>query len=320
MIWASIALFIFSLMLSSFFSGTETGMYRVSRTRLVLDALGGSWLARGMIWLLNYPTIFVATALVGNNLANYLVSLSIVTVVPLLMGDEGVVAELMGTMLMTPVLFVLGELLPKYLFYHSPYRLLRKARPLLIFFTILFAPVSLVLGILGNLLRLLTGETPIRLRLSMQRAELEQVLRQGHEAGLLAGGQRQLARNIFEIGNQPAIRFGIAVDRVALVQDPVSIDAAKRQAHHKGQSFLLVERRKRIIGFIWVVDLETEGKALIRPVIRCPQEEAHLAVLYKLADANAQVALLVDSSGRTQAVVTRRQLQRSFLRNPTRGL
>ena len=70
MIWASIALFVFGLVLSGFFSGTETGMYRVSRTRLVLDALGGSWLARGMIWLLNYPTIFVATALVGNNLAN----------------------------------------------------------------------------------------------------------------------------------------------------------------------------------------------------------------------------------------------------------
>ncbi|HBJ35541.1 MAG TPA: hemolysin protein, partial [Planctomycetaceae bacterium] len=164
-----IVLFIVGLMLSAFFSGTETGMYRVSRMRLVLDGLSGSWMSRAIVLLLNYPTIFVATALIGNNLANYLVSLAIVMLFSSLYPSEGAGAELLGTALTTPVVFVLGELLPKYLFYHAPYQLLHTARPLLIFFTILFAPVSLLLGLLGNLLRLLTGETPIQLRLSMQR-------------------------------------------------------------------------------------------------------------------------------------------------------
>jgi len=320
MIWATLALFLVGMLLSAFFSGTETGMYRVSRTRLVLDALDGYWLSRGMVWLLNHPTIFVATALVGNNIANYLVSLSIVMLASTWGTAQGIAAEMLGTILMTPVVFVFGELLPKYLFYNSPYRLLHRARPLLIFFTVLLAPVSLVLGILGNLLRLVTGETPIRLRLSMQRSELEQVLRQGHEAGVLAGGQRRLASNLFEIGNQPAIRFGTPPRRLAIVQDPVKIEVATAQAHSKGQNYLLVERRKRIIGFIWFLDLETDGQVLVRPVIRCLQEEPHLAVLYKLVDAGAQVALLVDSSGRLQGAVTRRQLQRSFLEKNGRGL
>lgn len=319
MIGAIVILFLVSLLLSGFFSGTETGMYRVSRTRLVLDALSGSWLSRGMVWLLNHPTIFVATALVGNNVANYSVSLSIVMLAAAWGNHPGVAAELVGTILMTPVVFVFGELLPKYLFYHSPYRLLRKSRPLLIAFTILLAPVSLFLGLLGNLLRLVTGETPIRLRLSMQRSELEQVLQQGHEAGVLADGQRRLARNLFEIGNQPVVRFGTPQPRLAIVQDPVNVEVAKAQAHSKGQNYLLVERRKRIVGFIWFLDLEMDGRALIRPVIRCLQEESHLAVLYKLVDTGAQVALLVDSSGRLQGAVTRRQLQRSFLANPGRG-
>ena len=71
-------LFLVGLFLSAFFSGTETGLYRVSRTRLVLDGLSGSRAARGIVWLLNHPAIFVATALVGNNLANYLTSLAVV--------------------------------------------------------------------------------------------------------------------------------------------------------------------------------------------------------------------------------------------------
>lgn len=316
----SILLFFIALALSGFFSGTETGMYRVSRIRLVLDALSGSWLSRGMVWLLNYPTIFVATALIGNNLANYLVSLSIVMLTPMLFPGEGVAAELLGTILMTPIVFVFGELLPKYLFYHAPYRLLYATRPLLIACTVLFAPISLFLGLLGNLLRLLTGETPIRLRLSMQRSELEQVLRQGHEAGVIAAGQRHLAKNVFEIGNQPAIRFGVTPERLAVVQDPVSIDEAKKQAHRKGQSIVLVQRRKRIVGFLRFVELEVDNQISVRPIVRCDQDESHMAVLYKLYDAKTDVAVLVDSGGRTQAVVTRRQLQRSFMASQSPGL
>jgi putative hemolysin len=316
----SILLFFIALALSGFFSGTETGMYRVSRTRLVLDALSGSLLSRGMVWLLNYPTIFVATALIGNNLANYLVSLSVVMLASMFFTSDGVAAELLATIVMTPIVFVFGELLPKYLFYHAPYRLLYATRPLLITCTVLFAPVSMVLGILGNFLRLLTGETPIRLRLSMQRSELEQILRQGHEAGVIAAGQRHLAKNVFEIGNQPAIRFGVTPERLAVVQDPVSIDEAKKQAHRKGQSIILVERRKRIIGFLRFVELEVEDKIVIRPIVRCDQDESHMAVLYKLYDAKTDVAVLVDASGRTQAVVTRRQLQRSFMAAHTPGL
>jgi putative hemolysin len=174
-------------------------------------------------------------------------------------------------------------------------------------------PVSLVLGLLGNLLRLITGETPIRLRLSMQRAELEQVLRQGHEAGVLAAGQRRLAKNIFEIGNQPAIRFGVALDRMAITQEPVSMESAKKEAHRKGQSIILVRRRKKIIGFLRFAELQIDARVAVEPIVRCSQDESHLAVLYRLYDTGTHVAALVDAAGRTQAIVTRRQLLRSFL-------
>lgn len=320
MIIVPIVLFIVGLMLSAFFSGTETGMYRVSRIRLVLDGLSGSRMSRAIVLLLNYPTIFVATALIGNNLANYLVSLAIVMLFSAIYPSESAGAELLGTAMTTPVVFVLGELLPKYLFYHAPYQLLHTARPLLLFFTVLFAPVSLFLGLLGNLLRLLTGETPIQLRLSMQRSELEQVLRQGHEAGVLAAGQRRLAKNVFEMGNEPAIRFGVPQTRLAVIQEPIKIDTAKKEAHRKGQPIVLVERRKKIVGFIRFAELEIDGRVTLHPIIRCQQDESHLAVLYKLYDSKNHVAVLVDTAGRTQAVVTRRQLQRSFLAAQTTGL
>ena len=77
MIWA-LLLFVVSILLSSFFSGSETGFYRATRVRLTMDALAGSWVARGLIWLTNNPALFVATTLVGNNLANFLTSHAVV--------------------------------------------------------------------------------------------------------------------------------------------------------------------------------------------------------------------------------------------------
>ncbi|WP_372899678.1 CNNM domain-containing protein, partial [Stieleria sp.] len=202
-----VVLFLVGLMLSAFFSGSETGLYRVSRTRLVLDGLSGSWAARGIVWLLNHPAIFVATTLVGNNLANYLTSLAVVMAVAVWFHSSET-AELLGPMLMTPVVFVFGESLPKYLFFHAPHRLLTAARPFLLAAAVLFAPVSLLLGLLGRGLQQLTGQTPFRVRLAMARGELDQVLRDGHEAGILAAGQRSLAQRLFEVGNQSAISFG----------------------------------------------------------------------------------------------------------------
>ncbi len=305
-------LFAIGLSFSAFFSGTETGMYRVSRMRLLLDALDGSWVSRGMVWLLNHPAIFVATALVGNNLANFLVSLGIVRLVSTSVGG-GATTELLGTVMTTPIVFVLGELFPKYLFYNAPYRLLYGLRPLVILVNVLFSPISIALGFLGNALRAITGETPFQLRLAMQRAELEQVLREGHESGLLAGGQRALAQKIFEIGNEPAMRFSVPVDRLAVVPMPINISTAKNEARRKGHPIVLVKRGKRIVGCIQFAKLQIETNPSVDPILECTQDEHHLRVLLKLYESGSDVAVLMDSYGQAQGIVTQQQLLQSFL-------
>src|SRR5271166_3115552 len=78
MIWIALGLGILGLFLSAFFSGSETGFYRATRLRLVLDAMAGDRIARGLLFLTNHPALFVATALVGNSVANYLISLAAV--------------------------------------------------------------------------------------------------------------------------------------------------------------------------------------------------------------------------------------------------
>jgi putative hemolysin len=307
-------LFLIGLSLSAFFSGSETGLYRVSRTRLVLDGLSGSRAAQGIIWLLNHPTIFIATTLVGNNIANYLTSLAIVWAVASFYGPSSS-AELIGPMLMTPIVFVFGELLPKYLFYHAPYRLIYATRPFLLSATVLLAPISLILGLLGSALRMITGQTPFRLRLAMARGELDQVLRDGHEAGILAAGQRVLAQNLFDVGNQSAISFAVPADRMAVVDAPVDVTEARQQSRRHNHPIVLVRRQGKIVGFLRYSDLcLTEPNLELRPVIRGKISDRHLGVLLRLYDAASDVAMLFDERGELRCVVTRRQLLQPLIK------
>lgn len=308
MIWVPLVLFVVGLMLSAFFSGSETGLYRVSRTRLILDGLSGSLAGRGLVYLLNHPSIFVATTLVGNNLANYLTSsATVLFVMVTFAGGPGV--ELGFTILITPVVFVFGELLPKYLFFQAPYRLLQSTRWLLLSASVLFAPISALLALLGNALHALTGETPFRIQLSMARGDLDQVIREGHEAGILSTIQRSLAKNIFEVGNQSAVSFGVRPERLAIVELNAKLEEARHQARRCNHPIILVRKRGRIAGYYRFVDLigKTELPAPME-VVRCTTTDRHFRVLLRLYDANSDVAVLYDSSGNLASVVTRRQL------------
>ena len=71
-IFISLLIFILGLWLSAFFSGSETGFYRMSFVRLSIDAHAGDRTAKRILWFVRHPSAFVATTLVGNNVANFL--------------------------------------------------------------------------------------------------------------------------------------------------------------------------------------------------------------------------------------------------------
>ncbi len=119
-------------MLSAFFSGSETGLYRVSRTRLVLDGLSGSTAAA---W--NRLAVESSLDLCRHNFGRQQFGQLHHQLCDCAWHferclDPASSTELIGTILMTPIVFVFGELLPKYLFYHAPYQLITATRPLLL--------------------------------------------------------------------------------------------------------------------------------------------------------------------------------------------
>ncbi len=314
------------LFLSAFFSGTETGFYRATRVRLVLDALGGDRIARGLVWLTNYPLLFVATVLVGNNLANYLTALAIVMGTRRVMGAGTVsvgreyAVELIAPLALAPLLFVYGELLPKNLFLEAPNRLLRRGGPLLLVFVGLFLPVSGLLWGLNKLLGRFVGESPEQIRLTLARRELRWVLEEGHEAGILHPAQRGLAQGIFAVAQQPVARFTTPLEQLPRARFDMDKEEVLRLARRYRISVVPVESpdpSAKLAGYFRVIDLglsESDEVGPLRRLLEIGEETSQVAALMRMQGAKEELARVVNADGETLGIVTADRLREPLFR------
>jgi CBS domain containing-hemolysin-like protein len=320
-IWIALGLAAVGLFLSAFFSGSETGFYRATRMRLALDALGGGLRARWLVWLVNHPMVFVATTLVGNNLANCLTSLAIVMGVQAILygsgqpADHFPLAELLAPLALAPFLFVYGELLPKNLFLQSPNRLLRKAGPLFLLFVPLFFPVSVLLWALNRILARFVSEPPEQIRLTLARRELRRLLEEGHEVGILRPSQVALARGIFAVANDPVTRYATPLAEVARARDDMSKAEVCRLARRLQIPEVPVESREGaapLRGYVRVIDLELDPSdrlGPIRPLLEIPHTARHIEALTSMQSAQESIAQVLDAEGETLGLVTARGLR-----------
>ena len=324
MIWLGIVLLLLiGILLSAFFSGIETGFYRATRVRLLLDGLGGDPISRGLLWLTNNPALFVATTLIGNNLANFLTSLAAVLGVNQLFGSHSHshVPELLAPMVLAPVIFVYGELLPKNLFYYAPNQLLRRSGLPFLFCSVLFSPVSALLWGMGRCLRWLLGEAPERVQLSLARKELARVLAEGQEAGILSPAQRQLAQGLFAVANLPVTRFCLPPARVATVRLGTKKSAVLRLARRYRMAAIPVEegknRQRKLVGYLRVADLcVSDAKTIeqVRPLMEISHTDSHIAALIRLQSEREMLARVVDPQGETVGLITAGRLTKPLFR------
>ena len=310
MIWLVLGLGISGLLLCAFFNGAETGFYRATRLRLLLDAMGGDPVARSLVFLTNHPALFVATTLVGTSTANYLISAATVIGVESFGPGNSHLGELLATLALAPVLLVLGELLPKKLFLQAPNRLLHRGGWPFLAFVVLFFPIAGPLWVLGRLIARMVGRSSEPARLVIAERELRRILAEGHEAGILHPAQQGLAQGIFAVARQPIRQFLAPLDQVACVRADMSKPEVLRLAEASHTAIFPVESAdgtRRLVGCVRVIDLrlsDLEALVPLRPLPEVSESSTHLATLMQLESLGESMARVVDASGQTLGIVT----------------
>jgi Mg2+/Co2+ transporter CorB len=187
--------------LGAFFSGSETGVYRFSRFSLRLGVEQKKRFYSTLNSLMADSHALVFSILLGNNLVNYIAT-SIVTYI-LLSSSLASQSAAITTAIMTPVLFIFSEVIPKNIYYHRSDVLMPRSAPLLWFFHKLFTFTGIValLKLLSKLIGLAFGlrTDASRAIAAGSRDHITQIIRETREEGFLSPVQNAIMHRLVNI-------------------------------------------------------------------------------------------------------------------------
>jgi Mg2+/Co2+ transporter CorB len=185
----------FLILVAAFFSAAETGMMAINRYRLRHLARKKNRPARRVSELLERPDRLLGVILLGSNIVSITAS-ALVTVLALhLFGDIGVV---LGTVLLTFILLIFGEIAPKTLATIYPERVaFTSSLPLKILLKIAYPIVWCVNMIANGLLRLVGVKVGHRGLDVLSREELRTVV--GEAAGKIPSSHRDMLLSILDL-------------------------------------------------------------------------------------------------------------------------
>jgi putative hemolysin len=294
------SLFVVGVRLSAFFSGSETGFYRVSFLRLSIDAHTGDNVAKRLLWFVQNPEFFVATTLVGNNIANYLTTIAIGLGTEAFIDSPSIVVEVGATLIFAPVIFVFGELMPKNLYFRAPIRLLRNNSRLFKLFYRSFLPVSIPLVWMARLLGKLSSATSNRVDFLLGRHRLIQVLSKGHEHGVLTNQQGILVHGLLHDATRPISEIMISTETILGEEENASREKLLEYARENHLTHIPLRRHKSSadwFGYVRVLDLELgsrQAESMIRTMPRIPAASTRLMALLAIRDSGESVGVIIE--------------------------
>lgn len=187
----------FLLLLSAFFSGSETALTAASRARMHSLEKDGN--ARAI--LVNRMTRdreqLIGTILIGNNLVNILASALATTAFLGIFGPSGV---LIATLLMTVLVVIFAEVLPKTYAITEPDRTALTVAPILRPIIILFSPFSgLIKSFVRKILESLGTRSEVDSSMVSAHEELRGAIDLHHQEGAVIKNDRDMIGGILDL-------------------------------------------------------------------------------------------------------------------------
>lgn len=240
--------------LTAFFSGTETGYMSVSRVRLTSDPRGSG--PRGTLLQRQLRSIEdpILTCLVGTNLFNVMASAAATMALTEIFGQRG---QWLAVVLVSALLIVFGEIIPKVLFREYPETLTLDAVPVLGVAMTILTPVRVLLkGYSGLLERFLpiSGEHQ---ETSLDRRNLAALLLSN---SVPTEGDRRFAEAVDRFLKVAGLNLGPVMrplDSLVTVTPDTTVAACLDEAARSGFSRLPIrgEDGRGLQGYVLIRDL-----------------------------------------------------------------
>jgi len=255
------------ILASFFFSGVETGIYALNRLRLKMRTDEGEPRALRVSELLHQPQLLISTILIGNHTGNYGATF-------FFQGLAGGLwsvldPEVVTTLLLTPLIFVFGEITPKNIFRLRADDLVYRTSGILKIACVLLRPLALPLRFFGRLTRALPRETPAD-QVSFSRGRIEGLVREVTEDGELTEAQSRMLRNVLRLSSLPIRDVMVPLDRVDTIEEGFTREDLLAVSARNGRTRIPVTEKGsgRPILVATVLDLVFKKGAEVADVVR----------------------------------------------------
>ncbi|MDT2076260.1 MAG: HlyC/CorC family transporter [Planktomarina sp.] len=222
--WITVGAILILLIMSGFFSGSETALTAASRSKLQAKANKGSAGAARALKVTNDNEKLIGSVLLGNNLVNILATALITALFTQMMGENGIV---LATLLMTFLVLVFAEVLPKtYAITNPESAAIRVSRSISIF-VFIFAPiVSFVRLLVRGVLWIFGVATDPDTNVLAVRDEIAGALTLGHQEGVVEKEDRDRILGALDLSDRAVEeimlhRSGIEMIDVSLPPDEI---------------------------------------------------------------------------------------------------
>ena len=304
-----IVIIVFCIIMSAYFSATETAFSTFNRIRIKNLAEKGNKRAEKVMRLSeNYDTL-LSTILIGNNIVNILAS-SLATIVFIDLLKGGSLEEwssAISTAVLTLVLLTFGEISPKTVAKKRPEWFVLFSAPLINVLTYVLRPLAFVFLQIQNLLGKLFKSDDDQ---GITEEELISIIEEAEEEGDLDEEETTLIKSAIEFSDlDVGDIFTPRIDITATSKD-ASREEIEELFRTSGFSRLPVFEGDldNIIGILYYKDFFTTDfssvEEILKPVIYVAKTQKISDLLKELQNKQLHLAVVMDEYGSTAGIVT----------------
>ena len=262
--WLTTLAILCLLILSAFFSGSETALTAASRGKLKAQADKGSRGAASAMKVTEDSERMIGSLLLGNNIVNILSASLATALLTRMLGDSGVA---LATLLMTALVLIFGEVLPKTLAITYPEAVATRVAPLIRVLILIFSPVvTIVRALVRGILHLLGVRGNEEGRMTALREEIAGTIALGHSEGAVEKDARDRLLGALDLTHRTVDEIMRHRRQIEMIDADDSPEKILTQALASPHTRLPVFRDsdENILGVVHAKDLLREVNRLIR--------------------------------------------------------
>ncbi|MDD4764955.1 MAG: hemolysin family protein [Atribacterota bacterium] len=330
--WIAIGIVVFLIIINGILASSEISLISLKKVKLRNKIESGDKKAKLLLEMKQNPSDFLSTIQIGITLAGLLSGafaadtlakplikwLSTFAIPQTWLSFIDIFMVFLITIILTYLMLVFGELVPKRLAMRNPYKISSRFVSPIIFLSVVTKPLVRLLSISTNSVLRFLGIEPTQDEHIMTEEEILLNLREGREQGTIEETEEHIVKNLFKFTDslvEDAMVHRTEIQAVPVESSFIDIVKMMKKTSH-GKFPVFEESIDKIVGVVYSKDFISmypseevktpilKVKDIMRPPFFVPESHLLVNLFSEMKQHKDYLAVVVDEYGGTSGIIT----------------